>query len=49
MKAMLNYDNFCSTFVYGPIYNGEEVDSSKNHPQFKTKVQKPWPIYAQND
>ena len=31
------------------IDNDEKVVSSKKHTQFKTRVQKPYPIYDQND
>ena len=36
-------------FADGPIDNVKKVASSKKHSQFKTRVQKPYPISDQND
>jgi len=36
------------TVALNIIDNDEKVASSKKHSQFKTRVQKPYPIYDQN-
>ena len=42
------WHNFSRAFAYGLINNDEKVASSKQHTQFKSRVQKPYPIYDQN-
>jgi len=41
--------NFWRAFVDGHIDNVEKLASSKKHTQIQTKVQKPYPIYDQNN
>ena len=47
-------DNVALNIIYeellliGLIDNDEKVAASKKHTQFKTRVQKPYPIYDQN-